>query len=448
MCNNKKLGDKKMKEKIGVIGLGYIGLPLLAAFANAGFEVVGIDINQRKVDHLQRTYEADIYEPGLNEIIKRCKHKIEFTTDYDYLMRECDIIIITVGTPLSGGNMPNLNHINDAITFIGERLRMEQIIILKSTVFPGITRQSALKLEKISGLKAGTDFYVVFCPERTIEGAALHELHTLPKIIGGLNPESSNKAAAILGRLGGKVIKVSSPEAAEMCKLIDNAYRISCIAFANEIGCICEKIGIDAYEIASAVNETYARTNLFLPGLGGGGACLSKDPQMLTYYARKNDIDTKVIDSCIIKNLESTKRVVSVASQFIESNEIKKPKVSLIGLAFKGFPETDDVRNSPAIDIHKALQKKDKNITFGYYDPVVKNFLDRSVSQTIKECIKDSNVVVFLTDHHALMNIDTKYILNNSSRPLLIIDCWHNLINLDEIRDKNVQIFRIGDGRL
>lgn len=425
--------------------MGYLGLPMTAAFAKVGYRVIGIDIDKRKIKKLKQTYQGNIYEPGLNETLKRYKDRIRFTTEQPAALKECDAIVITVGTPIDNKSQPDFSDVNNVADTVGENLRKGQLIILKSTVLPGVTRRLALQLEKLSGLKAGADFFVVFSPERTLEGRVLKELYTLPKIIGGINLESLNRGAAVIKRLGGEIIKVSSLEIAEMCKCIDNSYRVVNISFANEIGDICEKNRIDSYEIVSAINKAYPRTNLFFPGLGAGGPCLSKDPRILNYYAEKNNLKTKMINASIIKSQESTMRLVPMIIQFVKKNKIKRPKISLVGLAFKGFPVTDDIRNSPAVDIYRALEKKIKNATFSFYDPIIKNFLSHKVAGNLKDCLKDSNVVVFLTNHMALKNVDSKYLSDISSRPLLIVDCWHNLINLNKIQDKKVKIFRIGD---
>lgn len=435
------------RKTIGVVGLGYVGQSLVAALARVGYNVIGIDIDRSKIEHLQQTYEPDIYEPGLSETLKQCRKDIKFTWDYDPLVEKSNAIMITVGTPVKDDDTPNYDYINTAILNIGKRLQRGQLIVLKSTVVPGTTEEIALKLEEISGLKAGADFFVAFCPERTIEGLALHELYNLPKIIGGINNESTNRAAQMIKKLGGRIIKVSSPKVAEICKLTDNLYRAMNIAFGNEIGCICEGLGIDAYEVVSAVNNAYERTNLFKPGLGADGPCLSKDPLIVRHCGHKISTDTRMIDACITKNKESTLRIASIMSQYIMTKKINKPKISLIGLAFKGFPETDDIRGSPAIKIRAGLQNQFSDIRFGYYDPIIENFLGNSVSQTLKECYQDSNIVVFLTNHQALMNIDIADILENTSRPLLLIDCWHNILNTEKIVEKDIQIVCIGAGR-
>ena len=436
-------------KTVAVVGLGYIGLPMVAALANVGYSVIGIDINQKKVDRLQKSYESDFYEPELSETLKRHRDKIKFTTNYEHVQK-CEAIIITVGTPLNDDDSPNYEYINSAITAIGSYMKRGSVVILKSTVIPGTTEEYATpKLEEISKLKSGRDFYVAFCPERTIEGLALHELYTLPKIVGGIDAESTKRAASVIERLGGKVIKVSSPKIAELCKLIDNTYRAMNIAFANEIGMLCEDMDIDAYEVVSTVNNSYSRTKLFKPGLGADGPCLYKDCQISKYFANKRDVSTEMMDAIISKNKISTLRIGLMASEYIKRNKIRKPIISFIGLAFKGYPETDDTRESSSIKIHTVLQKEVHDAEFRYYDPKVKKFLGCRISETLNECIRDSNVVLFLTNNPRIMNIDANIILRLASRPLLIIDCWHNLNNLEEISGKrDVEIFRIGRGML
>lgn len=441
----KKVKKSKRGQVIGVVGLGYIGLPLAAAFARSGFRVLGIDIDRKKIKKLNQTYKSSIYEPGLNETLQCYKNRIRFTSEQSAALKECDVIVITVGTPMSNKSRPDFGDVNNVTKTIGQNLQKDQLIILKSTVLPGVTRDMACQLEKLSGLKAGKDFYVVFSPERTLEGKVLKELYTLPKIVGGINLESQKKGVAVIKKLGGKIIKVSSLEIAEMCKCIDNSYRVVNITFANEIGDICEKNGIDSYEIIKAVNEAYPRTNMFFPGLGAGGPCLSKDPKILNYYAERNNIKTKMINASIVKSHESTMRLAPMICQFIKKNKIKKPKISLLGLAFKGSPATNDIRNSPAVDLYQVLEKRLKNSMFNFYDPIVKSFLSHKVAKDLRGCLKNSHVAIFLTNHPVLKNIDSKNILRISKRPLLVIDCWHNLLNLDKIQDKKVKVFRIGD---
>ena len=425
--------------------MGYIGLPLIAAFASRGCQMLGIDVDKKKIQKLKKTYKTDIYEPGVNDALARYRKNIEFTSDYKKAVKECQTILVTVGTPLKNNNQPDFSYLDNVVDMIGGELLPGQLIMFKSTVMPGLTRKLAEKLEKKSKMKAGKDFYVVFCPERTVEGRALYELYNLPKIVGGISKESLERGAKIIKILGGKVLKVSSLEIAEMCKCVDNVYRATNIAFGNEIGNICEKTGIDSYELAKAVNYTYPRTNLFLPGLGAGGPCLSKDPQILKYFAHQNKVGTSVINASIERNKSANLRVAFEALKFIKKNKIKNPKIVLLGVAFKGKPATDDIRNSPALDVYHELKNKLKGASFTFYDPLTKDFAGNKVSKNLWQSVKGVNVAIFLTNHVDLIEIDAAKVLKEAGRPLLIVDCWHNLKNLEVLKEENIKIFRIGD---
>lgn len=437
-----------MEQRIGIVGLGHVGLPLLAALANVGCAVLGLEIDERKVESLRRTLEPEIYEPGVTDVLRRYAHNISFTTSYTDLMGQCDSIIVTVGTPLGTDNAPDLEVVNKVATAMAEHLRRGQLVIFKSTLPPGYTRELAAMMEGLSGLRAGDDFYVAFCPERVAEGMALHEFYAIPKIVGGIDKESTERAACVVAKLGGKVLQVSSPEVAEIAKLVDNCYRLVNIAFASEVGLVCEKLGIDATEVRLACNDGYHRTNLFQAGLGAGGYCLSKDPQVFAYHAEKRGIEVSVIKSGMRASKLATLRPALVASQFITSSGIKQPKFSLLGLAFKGFPETDDARESPALDIYRALRQEFPRAEFAFHDPLIKEFVEHPVCTTVAECIQNAHVVMFLTNHRALSNIDAREVLRGAARPLLIVDCWHNVSNLADVRGDRVQVFRIGDGTL
>src|SRR3989338_2383335 len=399
-----------LKNKIAVFGLGYIGLPFTAALANVGYKVIGVDIDKEKVEMLKKG-EVMIYEPGLKEILEKHKSKVEYTTDSSYAMEHADTILVTVGTPVDENEQPNYNHIDSCIEDIGKNLKKGHLIILKSTVVIGTTEEYvAPLLEKLSGLKAGEDFYLAFCPERTIEGLALHELYNLPKIVGGINKESSERCKKVVERLGSKVFIVSSPEVAEVCKLIDNIYRSINIGFANEVGMLCEHLGINAHEVVNTVNASYNRTNIFTPGLGADGPCLTKDPIIFKYSAQKIGSPYIMADACIDINLFSTYRFMDMIQQFLEKNAVSNPKIALIGLAFKGFPETDDIRGSPALKLFEKLKnitiKNVKHISFSFYDPIITSFNGTTSSNSLEDAVENADIILFLTDHRALMNVD------------------------------------------
>src|SRR3989344_5713905 len=197
-----------LKQKVSVLGMGYIGLPLSVALANSGFEVIAVDLNREKIESLKRgkTY---LYEPGLNETLANHKDKIEFVTDDAYAIPNSDTIFVAVGTPLKDGSSPDYSQLNSCLNSIGKNLKKGQLVFLKSTVFLGTTELYALPmLEKLSGLKGGRDFLLAFCPERTSEGQVMHEIHVLPKIVGGINKESTERARKIMRKLGGKAMAV------------------------------------------------------------------------------------------------------------------------------------------------------------------------------------------------------------------------------------------------
>ncbi len=436
------------KSTVAVFGLGYIGLPLAVAFAKVGYKVIGVDIDEGKISRLKETYTAEIFEPGLNETLQLCRDKITFTTSADFAIENSYALVITVGTPLMDPKTPNLEFIKSITSTIGKKLKRGQLVILKSTVLIGTTENLVKTwLEEISKLKAGKDFFLSFCPERTIEGLALHELYTLPKIVGGINPQSTDAAAEILQKLGGPVVKVSSPTVAELCKLVDNLYRAINISFANEIGLVCEAAGIDAAEVVSAVNTSYKRTSIFNPGLGADGPCLSKDPQIFSYFAQQNNFETNLADVAIKENEKATLRVADIVKKFAAEKKLANPKIAFAGLAFKGFPQTDDQRGSPAIKIHSKLKKELGGFEVSSFDPLIKTFEGQKTQPDFVSCIKGANIVLFLTNHKIISNVDPKMILKHAAKPLLVVDCWHNVLEPKILRDTaNVSFFRVGDG--
>src|SRR5262249_13209270 len=217
-----------------------------------------------------------------------------------------DVLCITVGTPVDERGRPNTSNIDDVASELGARVRPGQVIILRSTVVPGTTVAIAERLGRLSQLKPGRDFFVSFCPERTIEGVALYELYNLPTIVGGINAESTARTVDVMQRLGTRIITVSSPTVAELCKLAGNIYRALIVAFAKESGSVCERAGVDAYEVVQAVNSAYHRTNIFRPGLGADGPCLSKDPWILRHFADSMAVATPVIDAANHTNRMAT----------------------------------------------------------------------------------------------------------------------------------------------
>lgn len=433
-----------LKNRISVWGLGYIGLPFAAALAHVGYKIIGVDIDKNRIEMLKQG-KIPFYEPGLRESLENNKSRLEYTHDTEYAMKNSDTIFVTIGTPIDEKNNPIYSQLDSCVDSIGKHLKKEQLVILKPTVTIGATEERvAPRLESLSGLKAGKDFYLAFCPERTVEGEVLREIFSLPKIIGGINKESAHRAEKIIKRLGGKVMIVSSPRVAEMCKLVDNMHRSHNIAFANEVGLVCESSNINALEVISAVNSGYVRNKIFRPGLGADGPCLSKDSYIFRFSALEHGTETPVTDGCISQNKLSTFRVVNLVKDFAKQHNLSSINLALVGLAFKGFPETDDPRDSAAMKILKAL-KEEKDISLssvGLYDPLVKQFMNHQLSPTITDAVTNANVVMFLTDHPRVMNLELEHIFEKLQKPAFIFDAWGNL--KFETLPKEINYKRIG----
>lgn len=435
-----------MSVRVGVVGLGYIGLPLVSAFASRGIQVTGLDIDTAHVAALASGAPPRIHEPGVAEVLKAHAGRITFTNSYADLMSRADVIFVTVGTPYAPGVGADLSQIEQMTAALAGALRPGITICLKSTVPPGTTRTVARRLEGISGLRESVDFWVAFCPERTIEGRALEELLSLPNIVGGLTPEASKRAAEAICPLSGHVVTVDSPEVAEVCKLVDNSYRALAIAFANEVGGVCEQLGIDQHAVRDAVMEGYSRTQLFRSGLGAGGPCLSKDPPVLAATAKLLGVDAPVLSAAVSSNVNATASIAGRIEAFVRAQHAPRVRVALLGLAFKGRPETNDVREGPAQIIHRHLKAAlGEGIEFGFHDPIVKEF-DRCATTSLNDAVAGANVVAILTDHPALQGLAPSDVLETTARPLLVIDAWHGLSEPGLVVAAGADLVRLGDG--
>lgn len=436
---------------IGAVGLGYVGQPFVGAMAEAGFAVIGLDIDQDLIDRLSKDYTPTVYEPGLEKIFKSHQSNISFTSSYKFMMEKSDVIFLSVGTPLNEEGEPDSKSIESCVSEIAPRVRDGQLIILRSTVVPGTTRWLTQQIQEKSGLQSGINFFVAFSPERTISGNAVEELKTLPAIVGGMDDESTRRSVHIMELLSKSiVITTSSPEIAEVSKLVDNMYRTLNIGFANELGLIAEGAGIDAYEVVNAVNKSYDRTSVFRPALGAEGPCLSKDPLILRHFAKTKGVETSILDAVVNVNKNATARIAFEIIDFIKRHTINKPTISLLGLAFKGNPETDDVRGSPVIAVIDSIQNyfETEEIKFKLYDPIVTNFYGMSAESDIDDSIRDANVVVIMNDHKSLRGINVSRITQLTKRPLLIIDAWHSINDLDSITaEESLEVYRVGDGQ-
>ncbi|MEK7590515.1 MAG: nucleotide sugar dehydrogenase [Patescibacteria group bacterium] len=428
--------DVRFKQ-IGVVGLGYVGLTLALTLADLGFQVRGFDAN-KEVQASLKAGKPHFFENGLKEILKDNINKNFQVADNFRGINNCDIYFIAVGTPLQKDNKPNTSYLKQATEQIGKVLKNGDAIILRSTVPIGITRNFVVpNLEKVSGLKAGHDFFVAFAPERTIEGKALQELRTLPQVIGGINRSSTNLAASVFNYITHSTVLVDSLEEAEMTKLINNTYRDVTFAFSNELSLMCHHFGIDTHRVIEAANRGYSRSNVPLPSPGVGGACLEKDPFILLASARTKNLNPLLLQHARTVSDMMVDFVADETLKFIKNHKatIKNPKILILGFAFKGRPETSDMRGSTTIPLVKKLQKEVRNI-YGY-DPVVKRSditpLKVKYISDLKKGFEDADAVIIMNNNPAFETLNIRALLSLSNKPCFLFDTW-GLYGKEEIQ--------------
>lgn len=419
-------GDLKNK-KICVIGMGYVGLTLALAFSDLGFKVVGVE-NREKVLSQLRQGRAHFYEAGLEEILHRELGKgFRFVIDLEET--ESDIFIVAVGTPIDFGKKPDFSVLEEIIQKIGKVLKRGDLVILRSTVSPGTTRNFVIPiLEQVSHLKAGTDFNVSFAPERTIEGRALEELRTLPQIIGGLTEECSLFTANVFRPMAPQIVMVNSLEASEMVKLANNLCRDVNFAFANELVLICDKFNIDTHEVINAANFGYPRDHIALPSPGVGGYCLTKDPYILTEAAEKNGYLPHLLTIARNINEYMPHYVVGQVEKFLSAHnkKIDETKFYILGFAFKGKPDTSDVRFSPAVDVLNILKSKGAKNIYGH-DPVVPKEIIAELGvnfSDVENGFQDADCVLIMNNHPVFSSLDILALLEKTRKPVLLFDSW------------------------
>jgi UDP-N-acetyl-D-glucosamine dehydrogenase len=356
--------------KVAIVGAGYVGLPLAQVFAGSGHEAVLVDIEQRVVDGINRG-ESHIEDVPSEVLAPLVEHGlVRATTDYDDL-REAEAILIALATPLTKQREPDLSIVIAAVTGIAERLRVGQLIVLESTTYPGTTREVVLPiLEGLSGLKAGTDFHLAFSPERVDPGNETWSTKTVPKIVGGITDECTRRAAELYGSVVDTVHTVSSPEAAELTKLLENIFRSVNIALVNELAQLCERMGIDVWEVVGAAATKPFGFMSFMPGPGLGGHCIPVDPFYLTWKAREYGFYTEFIELAGKVNEGMPYYCRSLISQALNhgaQRSLKGSKVLVLGVAYKA--DISDVRESPAVKVMQLLENAGAAVS--YHDPHV-----------------------------------------------------------------------------
>ncbi len=421
---------------IGVIGLGYVGLPLIRAFVSAGFKTMGFDVDQSKVDKLKagQSYIKHIDSGVIAKLIN--EKRFEPTSDMARL-READCIIICVPTPLNESRDPDLSYIEGTAHSIAKTLRPGQLIVLESTTHPTTTRENVLPVLNATGLKAGQDYFLAFSPEREDPGNPNFEASTIPKVVGGHDTTSGDLACAMYGHAVVKVIRVSSMEIAEAAKILENTYRAVNIAMVNELKMLYDKMGIDVWEVIDAAKTKPFGFQAFYPGPGLGGHCIPIDPFYLTWLARKWGEQTRFIELAGEINTHMPHYVISQLAEFLNDagKPIKGSKICILGAAYKR--DVDDPRESPSFELMKLLLKR--GAVLSYNDPHVPSLpkmrhypdLPAMTSQPLTPAFLGAqDCVLISTDHSAY---DHNFIVEHSR---MVLDTRNATKNVKHGREK------------
>jgi len=417
--------------RVGIIGLGYVGLPLARAFAERGIAVLGFDVDPVKVAKLEegQSYIGHIPDSTIRRIREQ---RFEATTSFERL-DEPDVIIVCVPTPLTEAREPDLTYIVNSTRAIAERLRPGQLIVLESTTYPGTTRQVVLPLLAAGGLEPGRDFFLAFSPEREDPGNPQFSAPTIPKVVGGLEPASLELAVALYGRVVVRVVSVSSPEVAEACKILENTYRAINIALVNELKMLYDRMGINVWDVIEAAKSKPFGFQAFYPGPGLGGHCIPIDPFYLTWVARKYGLATRFIELAGEINTAMPAYVVSKIADALNEDckPIKESKITLLGMAYK--KDVDDPRESPGFELMELLLKK--GAVVHYNDPHIPVLppmrhypqLRMSSQELTVEYLGSQDCVLVVTDHsaydwdwiaqHAALIVDTRNAMKNAISP-------------------------------
>jgi UDP-N-acetyl-D-glucosamine dehydrogenase len=381
--------------KVGIIGLGYVGLPLAVAFAEAGDEVVGVDVDQRAIDSINagRSQIEDIDDERLAALGDR----LRATSHYNGLSA-CDAVLICVPTPLANQREPDLSYIVDAAQSLARVLREGQLVVLGSTTYPGTTRDRLRPILEESGLAAGSDFALAFSPERIDPGRTDYTIRTTPKVVGGLTEACTARAVDLYGRVCDEVVPVSTPEAAELAKLLENIFRSVNIALVNELAILCDRMGIDIWEVVDAASTKPYGFMRFEPGPGMGGHCLPVDPFYLAFKAREYDFSAEFIELAGKVNQAQPHFCVSRIARALNdaAKPVKGSRVLLLGVSYKAG--VGDLRESPAVRIARLLLELGAEIS--YHDPHVAEVSELGLrSVPLDEALAASDVACIVTAH-------------------------------------------------
>ena len=424
--------------RVAVIGLGYVGLPLAMAFVDAGCTVTGVDQSRARVDELAAGHSPidDIPNARLAATLDG-----RFTPVHsaDAALAPVDAIFVCVPTPITATKDPDLGPVLAAAERIVRELRAGQLVVLQSTTFPGTTTGPFREVLERSGLRAGTDFDLAFAPERINPGDPASASRDVPRLVGGSTPAATERAAALLRRVNDKVVELSSPDAAEMAKLLENTFRNVNIAFVNQLALLCERMGLDVWEIIDAAATKPFGFMRFTPGPGVGGHCIPVDPYYLSWRARAFDVTDRFIEAAGDINFAMPRHVVDLTAEALNerSKALKGSRVGVIGVAFK--PDVQDPRNSPAGAVLAGLRERGAEVR--YHDPFVPAFRDDAgyahTGVGLDSLLHWADVFVVVTGHKA---VDWEHLYESAD---LVVDTV-NSVRGRTVRDR--QVLRLGAG--
>ena len=423
--------------RVGVVGLGYVGLPLAVEFARAGFDTTGIDLDKRKVDAVSqgRSYIPDVATEEVARLVNDSKLS---ATDNFAGVAELDTINICVPTPLRKTKDPDMSYIVSAVEQIAAHLHPGMLIILESTTYPGTTEELVQPMLEAGGLKAGVDFFLAFSPERVDPGNPTYNTHNVPKVVGGVGPESTELASMLYGAAIETIVPVSSPQAAEMVKLLENTFRMVNIGLVNEIALMCDRLGLDVWEVVKAAATKPFGFMPFYPGPGLGGHCIPIDPFYLSWKAKQTGFDPRFIELAGQINGGMPHFVVDKITDALNrhAKSVNGSTVLILGLAYKR--DIDDMRESPSLDVMALLHQKGAKVR--YADPYVPTLaarawhggFDMQTEPLTAAAIADADCVAILTEHRT---VDYDMVLRSAR---LIVD------TRNAIAGKHPHVFKLG----
>ncbi|QDU08435.1 nucleotide sugar dehydrogenase [Gimesia aquarii] len=435
MTNHLEQAIKDKTAIIGIIGLGYVGLPLIDAFVNTGFKTMGFDVDQKKVDQLQAGQSYIQHIPSKTVTSWLEKKQFEATTDLSR-MKEADALLICVPTPLTSSRDPDLTYVEKTTEAIAETLRPGQLVVLESTTYPTTTRDVMLPILNSKSLTVGEDYYLAYSPEREDPGNPDFSAAGIPKVVGGMDENSLRIAVALYEHAVVNVISVTSPEVAEACKILENTYRAVNIAMVNELKTLFDRMGIDVWEVIDAAKTKPFGFQAFYPGPGLGGHCIPIDPFYLSWLARKEGLTTRFIELAGEVNTRMPRYVIDRLAEFLnqQAKPLKGSKICMLGVAYK--KDVDDPRESPSFHLMDLLLER--GVDFTYNDPHIPklpkmrhhNVPAMESQELTKEYLAQQDCVLIATDHSAY---DYNFIVEHSN---MVLDTRNATKDVKQGREK------------